>query len=160
MTLNKTNLILRSSDEWDMPAGQVDVSFPLLRDGLYKMIIRSPEWKRNSKDTADNLSMKLEITEEARDTEGNKLHAGFKFTHRINGASGERDERAVIKDIAALLQAVEGKESKTTPKQLKENAGIIGDKLVWAKVSTQPAKGEFAASNKATLIPPDKAAKK
>ena len=45
-----TNRILRSEDPLDVPGGEVDTSFPLLRPGTYKLVIRSPEIVATKKD--------------------------------------------------------------------------------------------------------------
>lgn len=141
----------------DMPAGQIDASFPRLAPGQYKMLIRKPENVRNKKDTADMLVFKLETTEDARDTEENKLYKGFGFTHRISGPSGDRNAQALAKDLAGLLQAVEGKGSTTKPIDLWKKPELIADKPVWVKVGINKATEEFPESNKVvTFIPPEK----
>lgn len=145
-------------DSLDMPAGQIDASFPRLAPGQYKMLIRNPEIKRNSKGTADMLVFKLETMEDARDTEENKLYKGYGFVHRISGPSGDRTGTALVKDLAGLLQAVEGKDSKTPPiAGLWKKPEHIADKPVWVKVKVNPARDGFPESNGvAKFIPPHK----
>jgi len=148
-----TNKLLRSpeADPLAMPAGEVDTRFPRLApDKIYRMIIRSPEVSASkANDQVNRLTFKLETTTEARDTEGGVLHVGFKINHGLNVTpSGERDVNAIAKDCALILKAVEGATTKTSPRQLIDNPGILADKVVDVKVGLQKAKDGFPESNR------------
>ena len=154
---NKTKLLL-SSDPMDMPAGQIDTSFPKIREGVHKMVVRDPKAEPGKKDpNVFRLTFSLETIDETVSTDGAKLYPGFKFREAVNGASGERTAAAVAKDTAALIQAFDGKDSTITPKQLWDNPSLMADKVLYVKVGIQAAKDGFPEKNKASAyIDPSK----
>lgn len=91
---DETNAVI---DPFDTPANEVNTDFPrLMPNRNYKMAIRGAELVAGKADaTVMSLVFRLETTEDATDTEGNTLYKGFKFIHRINGASGKRTKEAV-----------------------------------------------------------------
>ena len=134
-------------DPLAMPASEIDTRFPRLQpDRVYRMIIRSPEKKTNDKGT-EMLNVKLETTGELIDTDGKALHAGFKFTHRIVGATGERDLNSVAKDLAMLIKAVYGSKATQTPRAVWDNPADLDGKPVDVKVGIQKERDGFPESN-------------
>lgn len=152
--------ILRSpdvSDPFDVASGEVDTSFPRLNPRVYRMTIRDPEVAESkNKPGAFLLVMKLETTEEAKDTRGEVLHKGFKFTHRVSiTASEKRDNEAIKRDLATILQCALGDASKGMKiRAFLDNPKIIDGKIVDVKVGLQKETDEFPESNTARFIPP------
>lgn len=135
-----------------MPADKVDTRFPRLKEGTYRLVIRSPETRTSDKGTR-MVSFKVETTKDVVDTDDRPLYSGFRFTHRLIGVSGERDANAVAKEGAILLKAV-GLGSMTVG-QLFDNPGVLDGKLVDAKVSIEKERDGFPETNrvKAFIIP-------
>lgn len=142
-----TGVAVPAVDPLAMPASEIDTRFPRLQpDRVYRMVLRSPEKKTNDKGT-EMLNMKLETTVECIDTDGKTLHPGFKFTHRIVGASGDRDLNAVAKDLALLMKAVYGPKTTMTARQIWDNPADLEGKPVDVKVGIQKEKDGYPESN-------------
>lgn len=148
---------LDDNDPMNEPAGMVDVSFPrLVPDQIYEMDIRAPSIgasKDAEKPNTKLLTMSLETTEDATDTDGNPVYKGFKFKHRVTVASDERTKEQIKKDLALVLQACGMLD--TSPAQLLHNPSIIEGKRVAVRVGLQPAKGAYPESNTARFVVPE-----
>jgi hypothetical protein len=149
--------ILRSpeADPLAMPAGEVDTRFPRLLEGVYTLAIRSPEVNEGkSNPDARLFTFKLETTQDGRDTDGNPLYKGFKWTHRINVAPvGDRTVEDIKKDMAVFLKSA-GMD-KVTIRDVINNPSLVEGKLVKAKVTISKASGGFPESNNARFLPPE-----
>lgn len=154
--MKQYNQILLSHDPLDCAGGDVDTRFPRLKpDQVLTMVIRSAERCDNTEKGTEAIRFNLETTEPNIDTDGRPLAAGFKFRHRVNGASGERTADALAKDLAFLVKAVDGPKSTINLRQLWQNPGaFLDNKPVKVKVGIQKEQNGFPESNKATFVIP------
>ena len=137
------------------PACDIKTGMPLIKDGtMMRFTIRTPEKKVNQEKGTERVEFRAETTKPCYDTENNELQPGYKIVVRINGASGERKADALARDLASLIQAVEGKASKTTPRQIWDNPALFDGKVVDAKVKIQAGKNGFNDQNILTYLPP------
>lgn len=140
------------ADPLATPAGAVDTSFPLIQPGQrHRLIIQKPRLEDSkTKEGVKFLVFKLATTEPTKSTEGVTLHPGFGFLHRITIASPDRDVNDVKRDLALLLQAVEGPKTTTTLRALLDNVNMLDGKPVDAKVDISKSKDpQYSDSNSA-----------
>jgi SepF-like predicted cell division protein (DUF552 family) len=138
-----------------MAGGEIDTSFPLIKDGsTLKMIIRNPEKVKSKEGTSEMIVCKLETTEELKATNDQTIHPGHKVISRTTITPSEKREvQAIAKDLATIIQAAEGKGAKTTPRQVIDNPSILDGKVVFVKIGIQKEKDGFPASNTARFVP-------
>ena len=143
-------------DPLAMPAAEVDTRFPRLQpDRIYRMNIASSE-KQTSEKGHEFLVVVYATTKEEVDTDGKTLHPGFKFFQRtMISTSGERDSKAIAKDLAIILQGVFGKTTKVSPRELINSPEMLLNKIVDIKVGMNKAKDGYPESNKvSSYVPP------
>jgi hypothetical protein len=148
-------------DPLDIPAGQLEEpSFPVLREGVKRMIIRGFEKKTfEGKDGTpiDALSIKLQTTADDRSTEDQVLHAGFAFNTVIFLSPNENNTAQQIAQQAAMpIKAALGANTKVTVRQCLDNPALILDKIVDAKIGIRKDKsGQYSDSNvvKVWIVP-------
>lgn len=149
-------LVLRDADPMDSAAADVDISYPLIRAGsIENLIIRSAVRKDNPEKQSEAIVLTLETTRITQSVAGPDLPVGFRFNQRINGASGKRERGDVAKDVTKLIQAVEGKGSKTIIKEVWNNPGaFLDNKPVQGKITVTPEKDGFDAKNEVKWVIP------
>lgn len=135
-------------DVLDTDLGGVDTSFPLLKDGLYDMIVDSVVKERNKADDGDRLTIKVKTQQPAESQKGEALHPGFTLTAYIGITETEKyDKGAIKRSLATFRQAMGLKEGAFNP--IEQYQG----KVIRVKISTRPAKGEFEAANNVKFVP-------
>lgn len=148
-------------DPLSMPAGGLkEPEFPVLKEGIYRMQIRSFETAQSEKDgkTSERISIKLATTKDAMDTEDRKVHPGFIFTHAVFLTPGDNQTPMQIAEQAAMpVKAALGPKTKVSVRECLNNPSLIVDKIVDVKVGVRKGKGEYEGtfSNKvsAWVIP-------
>lgn len=160
--------IAQTADPMDVAAGDVDVSFPVLKDGLYRMTITKCE-KVASKDTASlddedpskrwNFKLTLATTETAVSTSGEQLAEGFTLSNNYLSISPTPDYDAtkVRKSLAAVLQACFGAKTQTAPRQWLNDPILVVDSIVEVKIGhSKPTPKYPTPSNKIAAWVPRK----
>lgn len=149
--------ILRSEDPFDMAGGDVDTSFPLLKEKYYRLKVVDP--KIETKKDDENYRMlvfKLETIEDALSNLDKPLYAGHKFINRIGiTASKKRTIDDCVRDVGALVQCLWTKEEA---KQIKmraiiDNPSLLDGRVGLWKVGISKESGTFSASNSARPLP-------
>lgn len=148
-------------DPLAMPAGELDEpKFPVLKEGVYRMIIRAFEVATSEKDgkTTDRINVKLETTTDALDTEGRACHKGFAFNTPIFITPNDKTTAKQIAEQAAMpVKAALGGQTKVSVRDCINNPSLIIGKPVAVKVGVRKAKegSDFNDSNsiKAWVIP-------
>ena len=132
-----------------------DPSFPVLREGVYRLNIASVEPKefegKDGKPNSKAVQMKLTTTTESRDTDNNILHPGFSFNVTIFATPNEFNSTQQIKEQLSMpVKAAFGREGGKT-KTLKDCV----NKVVDCKVGVRKGKGDFGDSNvvKTWIVP-------
>lgn len=139
-------------DPLAMPADAIDTRFPRLQPNrLLRMTVRSPERKVSEKGT-EMFVFKLETTTAEIDTDGHPLHPGFRFTHRIIGASGERTIEDFKKEFAHFLKCV-GK-SNIPMRDVLNGPSVVDGLPIDVKIGIQKEKDGFPESNTARFVLP------
>lgn len=135
-----------------------DPSFPLLREGLYRLTISSAEPRefeaKEGKAPSKAVQLKLTTMSESRDTDDNILHAGFSFNVTIFTTPNEFNSAQQVKEALSMpVKAAFGRDVAKT-KTLKDCIG----KVVDCKIATKKGKGDFSDSNvvKAWIVPGEK----
>jgi len=152
-----------ANDPMAVPAGSLDApEFPILREGIKRLIIRDTEKKVSEKKTdtdvkiTEYLSMRLTTTEDDKDTEGNVIYAGYSFLTTIFLNANERSsEKMVAEQIAMPIKAALGRTTKVSPRDWINDPSLLNDKVVDCKVGIRKGKDGFSDNNvvKSWIIP-------
>ena len=164
MTTNKTNLILRSYDPLDISGGDIDTSFPRVKEGIYDLVIRNAESKAKKDSGATivdgkvpyenfRIECQLCLTKDATGVDGKPIYKDFPITFRINGMSEKRDGAALQKDMGVLIKSAFGLEGAKTIKanEVWNNPALLNGKIVRGKVVIQPEKEGYPEKNDVRL---------
>lgn len=162
-TKTKTNKMSEPTpinDPLAMPAGQLEEpSFPVLREGVKRMVIRGVEKKQSDKDGKifDYLSVKLATTADDRSTEDTVLHSGFSFNAMVSLTPNENNTiKQVAEQAAMVVKAALGKDTKTSIRDVINQPDLLKDKVVDVKIGIRKDKsGQYGDSNvvKAWIVP-------
>ncbi len=156
-----------SPDPMDVAAGDIDTTFPVLKDGKYPLLITKCE-QVAGKDTADlddsdpnkrwNFKISLATTEPTVSTADEQLAEGFILTTYLSiSPTPDYDATKVRKSLAAVLQAAFGKKTTTTPRQWLNNPSLVVDSIVEAKIGHSKPTVDFPnPSNKVSSWIPRK----
>lgn len=148
-------------DPLAMPAADANTDYPILQgDKIYRFKVTKIELvESKSKDApadAKNLCVYLTTTEESRDVNRNVIHPGFTLRKYIPMyAGGKRTKEDFIRDVATFVKAVDGKGSKIPLTEVRDKPDQFLGRPVEGKVSIQPEKDGFPASNSVRFVIPD-----
>lgn len=129
----------------------VDTSYPLIPASLQDFEIIEVSVGQNSKQTGDNIIIKMKTTKDVRAAgSGDLIPAGFPVTTRISLTETDKlDTAGIKKNVAKFTQAIGVK----TVSPFEQCAG----KLATVKVTIQPAKDGFDEQNRFAFVPLAKA---
>ena len=151
----------QSADPLDMPASQAETSFPLLQAGkVIRFNVLAIEMVDAKSEKAPpgskNFKITVETTQDEKSTDGEVLHKGYPVTTYISAwPSEDRTMKKVNDSIGAFIQAVEGKNTKTNNKALRDTPEQFLGKPVDAKVRIKEDKtGQYGPSNSLRFIIP------
>lgn len=125
----------------------VDTSYPLIPESLQDFSILSVAVEQNSKQTGNNLVIKMGLVKEVRaHGTGDLIPAGFPATTRISLTETDKlDAAGIKKNVAKFTQAI-------GVKSVQPMDALVG-KLLTCKVTIQPAKDGFDAQNRFQFVP-------
>lgn len=146
------------SDPFATPASETSTDYPLLKGGKpYRLAIKTiviedvedDEVPSTPEHPTQVMIVKVMTTKDELDVREEVLHAGFVLTKRIYlYEKGERSIEGIKRDIATLIKAVEGKNAKTTLRDLIDNPTRYDGLPVEAKVGIQiDKKGQYPDQN-------------
>lgn len=148
---NYRNRILLNTDPLAMPAGDVDTNRPRIKDGtVATFTIASAEKKVKIIDnerSSESIAIVLASTKELEDTTGAKLSPGFRFTARINGASGKRTNEDWVRELATCVKSIYGPKTTQSLREFWDNPNMAAGKPVDIKVKVQKEQNGFPESN-------------
>lgn len=139
-----------SSDPLDQDVGE-PVKYPLLSEKLIQFELRKPE-KKVSSNGNQMIVIPCYTMQDERSTDGDKLNAGFRVTHRIMLTETEsRKDKHIANDIKRLCQStgVTGKKVR----EIIDDPSIFDGKTMQADVKISPASGKYEASNNLYPMP-------
>ena len=150
-------------DPLAMPAGDLaEPSFPVLCEGIKRMVIRGLEEKVGESKTDGKpykqLVITLATTKDDTSAEGQPLSAGFAFIASIFLTPNERNTATQIAEQAAMpVKAALGRTTKTTMRECVQNPDLLVGKIVDVKIGVRkPKEGSgYGDSNvvKSWIIP-------
>jgi hypothetical protein len=149
-------------DPLAVPAGSCEEpSFPVLREGVRRMVIKGIEEKtyegKDGKPPSKAMVIKLALLTEDRSTEDQTLYAGWGFNDSIFLTPNENNTAKQISERAAMpIKAALGAKTTVTARQCLENPALIVDKPVDVKIGIRKDKsGQYGDSNvvKAWIVP-------
>lgn len=141
-------ILLSSVDPLAMPAGDVDTNRPRIKDGtIASFTIASAEKKVNPEKGTESIAITLASTKELQDTAGNVLAPGFRFTARINGASGKRTNEDWVRELATCVKSIYGPKTTQSLREFWDNPNMAAGKPVDVKVKVQKEQNGFPESN-------------
>jgi len=145
-------------DPLDMPPGECkEPSFPIFKEGIKRMVIKSLEYKKSEDQKSEMASVRLNTTQEDKSTEGLSMPPGMGFFQTIFLTPNDRNSPESIRDnFAMLIKAALGtaEASKRTPDgkgvysvtAFKNNSqffdSAVKDKVVDVKVGIKRAKAD------------------
>lgn len=154
----------QSADPFDMPAGAIDTSFPLLSpDRICRFeIVSSTIGPSRNNEASETWTIKHKLLKDATSTAGEPIKAGFPVTIRMGITPTEAHDgkdaytaQMIARNVAARLQGIFGKDTKVSPRQLFADPKQIEGKIVEARVGVQKDKsGQFPDSNTLTYVQP------
>lgn len=156
MLYYNTNRILRSEDPFDMAAGEVDTSFPLLKAKLRKMEIENVELTHKKDDEAVRmLNITLKTLEDEESVSGPVLYAGAKgFTTIVLTPTGKLDQKMINRTLASFMQAADGAKTPIKMSDFLKDISMFNGRNVMVKTSIQEEKDGYPARNNFRFVPP------
>lgn len=89
----------------DLDTGSIDTSFPVLRGGMYDLVVKSSEVGK-SNDGGPLWIIKLATIREEKGVKGDVIKAGSVVFHRISLTQTDKyDGEAIIKNACRFMQA-------------------------------------------------------
>lgn len=92
----------------DLDLGTIDTSFPVIRGGMYELVITDATVERTAAGTGDMLTVKFATTIDVKGVKGEDYKAGkTTLFHRVGLTPTDKyDHEAIAKNVARLIQAV------------------------------------------------------
>lgn len=148
-------------DPLAMPAGDLaEPSFPVLAEGVKRMVIRGLEEKAGESKTDGKpykqLVITLATTKDDTSSEGQPLSTGFAFNASIFLTPNERNTAKQIAEQAAMpVKAALGKTTKVQMRDCVNDPSILVGKIVDVKIGIRKGKDGYGDSNvvKSWIIP-------
>jgi hypothetical protein len=142
----------------DLDLTSVDTSFPVIRSGLYELIVKDSDVVRNNADNGDLWVLKLSPTTDCQDTKGAPMKAaGVTIFHRVGLSTTEKyPPEAVAKNVARVIQSIKPVVTGITTRDLfdgsfKTKCKALQGRMLQAKVEALP-EGKDKSSGKS--LPP------
>jgi hypothetical protein len=127
---------------------KVDTSFPLIKEGLYDVVVDDISLVDNKAKTGKNIMIKLKTTAQTQDVKGNVMNPGMVLTTYIALAESEKyDKEAIKRNVATFVQSVGQGITQLAP--LDQFKG----KIVRVKVKVRPPEGQYEAANDVRFVP-------
>ena len=91
----------------DLDLANVDTSFPVLRHGLYELVVKEASVEKTAAGDGEMLVLQLATTQPAKDVKGNTLNPGTILFHRVGLKPTDKyDYLAIVKNVARVTQAM------------------------------------------------------
>src|SRR2546421_10633646 len=91
----------------DLDLASVDTSFPVLRPGLYELVVKEASVEKTAAGDGEMLVLQLATTQPAKDVKGNTLNPGTILFHRVGlKLTDKYDHMAIVKNVARFTQAL------------------------------------------------------
>lgn len=150
-------------DPLSAAAGGIDTSIPLLQpDRIMRLECSSCTVSPTKTDESRNvLTIICKTTTDGTFVTGKTAHAGYKLYKRISvstspakdGKEG-RDNKAIARDLAAVLKAFFGPATTKTPRELLSNPSMLEKLPVDGKITIEKGQGGYGDKNGVNFIIP------
>ena len=91
----------------DLDLGSIDTSFPVLKGGMYDLVIKKSEVGRNKNNDGDLWTVQLSTVKDSKGVKGDDIKAGATVFHRVGLTPTEKyDIEGILKNVARFTQAV------------------------------------------------------
>lgn len=155
MTNQETGLA-EQVDPLAMTAGEVDTSFPLIRnDTLCNMEVLKAEKNLNESKGTESIKFTLITTKEELDSNNQPLRVGFPVYSYLGITPNEKYPVESIKKNGATILKACGLPTASV-RDLINNPAIVVGKVVMVKVKVNAPQGSFPASNSVNFVEPKK----
>lgn len=140
-------------DPMDMPASDIDLSYPIAPAAIYPMVCSEAKVAPNKQNTGNNLVLKWKSTTEITSTKGDVIPAGQLVVQQYIGLTPTEKRTAtnIAKDLSQLILGTRLPAS-TTPGQLRSEPTLLTGKEAAVKLKVQPETDEFPESNKVAMV--------
>ena len=158
--METSNQLPPDQDPLAMPAGGVaEPEYPVLKAGLYDLVIRDVEQKTSEKEGKSPytyLAITLHTTKETLDTEGLVRNAGFVVRGMVGLTPNEQNSaQQVAAQAAMFVKAALGPSTKVSVRDVINNPGLVKDKIAKVKLDIRKGKDGYSDSNvvKSWIVP-------
>ena len=91
----------------DLDLGGIDTSFPVLKGGMYDLVIKECKVAKNKAGDGDLWTIKMATVKDAKSVKNDPINAGAVVFHRVGLTATEKyDVEGILKNVARFTQAV------------------------------------------------------
>lgn len=135
----------------DLDLSGIDTSFPVVKAGLYELIVKESDVVRNNADNGDLWVLKLSPVNDVQDVKGQPLKASsVTIFHRVGLTTTEKyTPEGVAKNVARVIQAVKPLVTGITTRDIfdgsfKVKCKSLQGRMLQAKVDALPERRDKA----------------